>query len=86
MSLPPHNAVGLRVLAVMPGITPDAGAERSFVDVVAGLTEAGIELHLALLTDRHVLVPEVVAGGGTVHDLSSQTSLPRRVRALRAHS
>lgn len=73
----------LRVLAVMPGITPDAGAERSFVDVVDGLTRSGIDLHLALLTDRHALVGEVEAGGGTIHDLSSHRDLLGRVRAIR---
>lgn len=74
---------GRPVLAVMPGITPDAGAERSFVDVVEGLTDAGIDLHLALLTDRHALVPEVEAGGGTVHDLSDRAGTLERVRGLR---
>lgn len=73
----------LRVLTVLPGITPDAGAERSMVDVTAGLTSAGVELHMALLTDRHVLVPEVRAGGGTVWDLSDRRGTVRRVRALR---
>lgn len=74
---------GIRVLAVMPGITPDAGAERSFVDVVEGLTAAGVDLHLALLTDRHALVPEVLAGGGTIHDLSDRSGTLDRVRAIR---
>lgn len=74
----------LRVLAVMPGITPDAGAEVSFVDIVGGLTDAGIDLHLALLTGRHDLAPEVRAGGGVVHDLSASSTVLGRTRALRA--
>ena len=83
MSAPDTIDSGPVVLAVMPGITPDAGAERSFVDVVEGMVAAGITLHLALLTDRHVLVPEVEAGGGVVHDLSGARSFPARVLAIR---
>ena len=43
----------------MPGMTPDAGAERSLLALAPGLLNAGIELHLALLTDRQTLVPEL---------------------------
>ena len=73
----------LKVLAVMPGITPDAGAERSFVDMVPHLVDDGIDLHLALLTTRATLAPDVEAAGGTVHDLSAAGRAPARALELR---
>lgn len=73
----------LTVLAVMPGITPDAGAERSLVDMVPHLVDDGIDLHLALLTTRATLAPDVEAAGGTVHDLSGAGRAPARALALR---
>lgn len=73
----------LRVLAVMPGITPDAGAEQSLAAVAPLLATEGIELHLALLTDRQTLAPTIVEAGGVIHDLSATTSAFRRTVALR---
>ena len=67
----------------MPGMTPDAGAERSLLALAPGLLNAGIELHLALLTDRQTLVPELEDLGVVIHDLSSARRLPSRVRALK---
>jgi glycosyltransferase involved in cell wall biosynthesis len=67
----------------MPGMTPDAGAERSLLALAPGLLEAGIELHLALLTKRQTLVPELEELGVVIHDLSSARRLRSRVRALR---
>jgi len=74
----------LCVLAVMPGITPDAGAERSLAYLVPGLVAAGIEFHLALLTERRSLVPSVIDGGGVFHDLSVARTLRARVSGLRS--
>ena len=72
----------MRVLAVMPGITPDAGAERSLVALAPALHQAGIELHLALLTDRQALAPSLEEMGVVIHDLSAAQGLSGRVRAL----
>ena len=69
-------------LALMTSL-PDAGAERSLLALAPGLLEAGIELHLALLTKRQTLVPELEDLGVVIHDLSSARRLPRRVRALK---
>ncbi len=66
----------------MPGITPDAGAERSLVTLAPALQRAGIELHLALLTDRQALAPPLEEMGVVIHDLSAAQGLSGRVRAL----
>ena len=66
----------------MPGITPDAGAERSLVALAPALRQAGIELHLALLTDRQALARPLEEMGVVIHDLSAAQRLPGRVRAL----
>jgi glycosyltransferase involved in cell wall biosynthesis len=47
------------------------------------LIERGVDLHLALLTDRQGLVPEVQRCGVVVHDLSTEHSLLGRARRLR---
>lgn len=73
----------LAVLAVMPGITPDAGAERSFADAVPGLVHQGIEVHLALLTRRNTLAPDLEAAGATVWDLSDAAGPVRQALAIR---
>lgn len=62
----------LRVLAVLPGIDAGAGAEQSFAATAAGIVADGVDLHLALLTDRHGLVDQVESAGVTVH-----TRVPR---------
>lgn len=67
----------------MPGMTPDAGAERSLLALAPGLLKAGIELHLALLTERQTLVPQLEDLGVVIHDLSAARRLPSRVRALK---
>ena len=74
----------MRVLTLMPGLTPDAGAERSLVALAPLLAAAGVELHLAVLTERQGLVPELGAMGIPVHDLSAAHGLVQRVRSLRA--
>ena len=74
----------MRVLTLMPGLTPDAGAERSIVALAPLLAAAGVELHLAVLTERQGLVPELEAMGIPVHDLSASRGLVQRVRSLRA--
>lgn len=66
----------------MPGITPDAGAERSLVALAPRLLKAEIHLHLALLTDRQTLVAELENLGVVIHDLSGSGGVPGRVRAL----
>ena len=73
----------MRVLTVMPGLTPDAGAERSLVALAPLLAAAGVELQLAVLTERQDLVPELEAMGIPVHDLSAARGLVQRVRSLR---
>lgn len=60
----------VRVLKVIPGVTPDAGTERSLVSLVPGLLERGVRLHLAVLTGRQTLVPQLEELGVVVHDLS----------------
>ena len=47
----------------MPGLTPDAGAERSLVALAPLLTSAGVELHVAVLTERQAMVPELEEQG-----------------------
>ena len=73
----------LTVLAVLPGITPDAGTEQSFMAVAPVLLEAGVTIHLVVLTTRQSLVPTLESLGVVVHDLSSITGTPKRARALR---
>lgn len=73
----------MRVLKVIPGVTPDAGTERSLLAVAPGLVERGVQLHVAVLTDRQVLVPDLERLGVVVHDLSGRMRLPGRVRGIR---
>ena len=77
------TGASLRVLVVMPGITPEAGAETSLAAVVPYLLAHGVELHLALLTKVQTLAPQLSSLGVQVHDLSDHVGLGRRVRALR---
>jgi glycosyltransferase involved in cell wall biosynthesis len=73
----------LKVLKVMPGVDPCAGAEQSFAITAPSLIEHGVELHLAVFTDRQGLVPAFERAGGVVHDLSSSANVVERYRALR---
>ena len=73
----------MTVLAVLPGITPDAGTEQSFMAVAPALLDAGVTIHLAVLTKRQSLVPVLESLGVVVHDLSAITGTTKRARALR---
>lgn len=73
----------LRVLAVLPGVNPSAGAERSFAMTAPGLIDRGISLDLVVFTDRQGLVPELERAGVVIHDRSSCTSVWGRAKALR---
>lgn len=73
----------LRVLAVLPGVDSDGGAEVSFVAAVGGLQRAGITVHLAVLSERHGLVPDLERRGVVVHDLSGPGGFASQVRSLR---
>ena len=73
----------MRVLLVIPGISPDGGAERSLMATAPDLLARGVQLHLAVLTDRQGLVPELERMGVVVHDLSRQRRVLRQSRALR---
>jgi len=72
------------VVAVLPGITPDAGTETSFVAVAEELTGLGVRFHLVLLTDRQTLVPPLRELGVQIHDLSGHRTLLGRTRAIRS--
>lgn len=78
----PATSRPLKVLAVMPGLTPEAGAETSLAAVAPYLLADGIELHLAVLTKVQALVPHMREVGVVVHDLSEHTGLMARVKAL----
>lgn len=72
----------MRVLKVMPGVDPCAGAEQSFALTAPGLIDRGVEMHLAVLTERQGLVPAFERAGGYTHDLSDCSSVVARYRAL----
>jgi glycosyltransferase involved in cell wall biosynthesis len=67
----------------MPGVTPDAGAETSFLVTAPHLMARGVDLHLALLTPRQTLVPQLERQGVVIHDLSAHTTTLGRAVALR---
>lgn len=73
----------MRVLSVLPGVNPSAGAERSFAAVAPELVARGHDVHLAVLTERQGLVRELEEAGVVVHDLSPEGSLAHRVRSIR---
>jgi glycosyltransferase involved in cell wall biosynthesis len=73
----------MRVLKVIPGVSPDGGTEQSLVAMSDGLRARGVKLHLALLTSRQDLVPRLERQGVIVHDLSACHSVLTRARALR---
>ena len=60
----------LRVLLVVPSMTPEAGAETSLASVIPHLVAAGMDVHLAILTANQSLVPSLRVPGVTIHDLS----------------
>lgn len=72
----------MRVLVVLPGVSPDGGAERSFVAMVPGLQRAGIRLHVAVFTERQGLVGDLERLGVVIHDLSATRALLARVSKL----
>lgn len=72
----------MRVLVVLPGVSSDGGAERSFVALAPGLRKAGIKLHVAVFTTRQDLVAELERLGTVIHDLSETKGMARRVRRL----
>lgn len=74
----------MRVLVVLPGVSPDGGAERSFVAMVPGMQRAGIRLHVAVFTERQGLVGDLERTGVVIHDLSATRALPARVAKLTA--
>lgn len=51
--------------------------------VLPRLVQAGVEMHLAVLTDNQGLIPEVSAAGVQFHDLSGRSGLST-VRAIRS--
>jgi len=72
------------VLVVMPGLTPDAGAEQSMVSLLPLLVDGGFSVHVALLTPRQSLVPVLERAGVVIHDISSATTTTTRTRRLSA--
>ena len=73
----------MRVLQVLPSVVAGGGAEQSLVMVAPFLRDEGITVHLAVLTDRQSLVPDIERIGVVVHDLSRSTSTWSRAVALR---
>lgn len=74
----------MRLLSVLPGVNPSAGAERSFAAVAPELVARGHDVHLAVLTARQGLVGDLESAGVVVHDLSPQQPLVQRVRSIAA--
>ena len=72
----------LRVLSLLPGITPDAGAEQSMSMLLPIIRRHGVEVHLGLLTERQDLAPALQRAGVVVHDLSASRSTITRANAL----
>lgn len=78
-----------RILVVIPSLTPEAGAETSIAAVLPHVVDAGVDVHLAVLTSNQVLVPNVERAGVVVHDLSSSgflgqaSGIRRIVRRIR---
>lgn len=73
----------MRVLQVLPSVVAGGGAEQSLVMVAPFLRDEGITVHLAVLTERQSLVPDIERIGVVVHDLSGSSSTWSRARALR---
>lgn len=70
-------------------MSASGGAESSLAAVAPFLVDAGVEIHLAVLTEDQDLVPTVRSSGVAVHDLSGRNAagrtlaLSRLVRRLR---
>ncbi|MFM7068940.1 MAG: glycosyltransferase family 4 protein [Actinomycetes bacterium] len=73
----------MRVLVVMPGVGADGGAEHSLRALLPRLLADGHQVHLAVLTGVQALVGEFERAGVVTHDLSSASSVRRRVVELR---
>lgn len=73
----------IRVLKVIPGLNGGGGAERSLLSTAPGLVRCGIRLHVAVMSDRQRLVPDLEAAGVVIHDLSNRHGFVATVRALR---
>lgn len=80
---------------MIPTMEASGGAEKSLHAVDPYLVELGFDIHLAVLTDRQDLIPELAELGVVVHDLSRSAAialpvrlacLSRRIRADVVHA
>lgn len=67
----------MRVVHVIPGLGGSGGAERSLAADAERLAEHGVELHLAVLSDRLGLAPHLERAGATVHRIGATGHLDR---------
>lgn len=67
----------------MPGLSLDAGAERSFLATAPMLVDRGVSVDVALLTDRQGPAESLRELGMGVHDLSGARGAIGRASALR---
>jgi glycosyltransferase involved in cell wall biosynthesis len=74
----------MRVLQVLPGVVAGGGAEQSLVMVAPHLAAGGIEVHLAVLSDRQSTIDQLERVGVVVHDLSGPRGMVDQARRLRA--
>lgn len=75
---------GPRVLHIIPGLGASGGAERSVTATAGHLVASGIDLHVAVLTDRDDLAGEIESSGVGVHRVEVGDSLVKRALAIRS--
>ena len=63
----------VKVLYIVPGLGRSGGTEQGLASMAPHLVRAGVELEVAVMSDRLALGEVVQAGGGQVHQAESRT-------------
>ena len=71
----------MRVLYVIDSLDRPGGAEQALASMAPGLVSGGVDLHVASLTERDGLQPDLIAAGARLHPVGAETR-PARTREV----
>ena len=71
----------MRVLYVIDSLDRPGGAEQALASMAPGLVAGGVDLHVASLTERDGLQPDLIAAGARLHPVGAATR-PARTREV----
>ncbi len=67
----------MRVLYVIDSLDRPGGAEQALASMAPGLVAGGVDLHVASLTERDGLQPDLIAAGARLHAVGGATRAAR---------